>query len=249
METNREQIRSKALEILGHEPDGLRHTDLVDRIKVELPRLKRNTISTYVQNLEKLTNKEIYRPERGLFLLKSSPKALEEASAELKTSEEREEEEEESRFYDSFGDYLKNELVECTRVMSVGGKKFQDKWGTPDVVGIFRVPALVKSDTIIVSAEIKVKVNAPKLVTAFGQACAYKVISHKVYLVIPESVGKENLLRMESLCSVAGIGLILFDSTNPEKPEYAIRLRAVRHEPELYYVNKYMQYLPNDLWS
>jgi hypothetical protein len=244
-----EQIRSKVVEILKSEPDGLRHTDLVDRVQKELPKLKRSVISTDVQNLEKLTKGEIFRPERGLFRLRSSSKTLEEAPTESGTADEKEEEEEERKFYDSFGDYLKSELVECSKVMSVGGKLFQDKWGTPDVVGIFRLPALIKSETIIVSAEIKVKVNTARLVTAFGQACAYKVFSHKVYLVIPENIGKENLLRMESLCSVAGIGLILFNSTDPEKPNYTIRLRAVRHEPELYYVNRYMPYLPPEFWS
>lgn len=43
----------------------------------------------------------------------------------------------------------------------------------------------IKAHPEIVSVEIKTDTN--QLITAFGQACAYKLFSHKVYLVIPNA--------------------------------------------------------------
>jgi hypothetical protein len=57
-----------------------------------------------------------------------------------------------------------------------GGNKFRDKWGTPDVIGK-REPRrsdIVKAPTEIVSAEIKA--DTKDLITAFGQACSYKLL-------------------------------------------------------------------------
>ncbi|MFP3158657.1 MAG: hypothetical protein RXR65_02645 [Hydrogenobaculum sp.] len=89
----------------------------------------------------------------------------------------------------------------------------------------------------IVSAEIKTDTN--NLVTAFGQACAYKLFSHKVYLVIPKKAEKD-VARIESLCLRFGIGLILFDRENPENPKFEIRTRAIKQEPDYFYVNEYL---------
>ena len=44
---------------------------------------------------------------------------------------------EEEDFYEKFADYLVKELEECTKAISLGGNRFQDKWGTPDVLGVY----------------------------------------------------------------------------------------------------------------
>lgn len=100
----------------------------------------------------------------------------------------------------------------------------------------------------IISAEIKIDTNQNQLITAFGQACAYKLFSHKVYLVIPQDAGEQSgsrVSRIESLCLKFGIGLILFDSQNPEKPNFTIRARAIKSEPDYFYVNNYISCLSN----
>jgi hypothetical protein len=79
------------------------------------------------------------------------------------------------------------------------------------------------------------------LITAFGQACAYKLFSHKVYLVIPRTAG-EDISRIESLCMRFGIGLITFD-LNPSEPNFQIRTRASKSEPDYFYLNKYLKKL------
>lgn len=104
-----------------------------------------------------------------------------------------------------------NDLEECTKAISLGGNRFRDKWGTPDVIGKreSRKSDILQIPTEIISAEIKTDVA--QLVTAFGQACAYCLFSHKSYLVIPDESPKDEIDRLDSLCQVFGIGLILFD--------------------------------------
>jgi hypothetical protein len=61
---------------------------------------------------------------------------------------------------------------------------FGDKWGTPDVLVINKFPErkVFKPLIEIVSAEIKTDTN--NLVTAFGQACAYKLFWELKYLCV-----------------------------------------------------------------
>ena len=116
--------------------------------------------------------------------------------------------------------------------------------GTPDVIGIWKTRRsdFIKGE-IVVSAEIKLENSPAALITAFGQACAYKIFSHKVYLVIPKNSSEPDKSRIESLCQIFGIGLILFDASESENPQFEIRVRAIKHEPDLDYVNKYLRIL------
>jgi len=81
--------------------------------------------------------------------------------------------------------------------------------GYSSVLGVYKFSEIdtIKASLEIVSAEIKTNTN--QLITAFGQACAYKLFSHKVYLVIPNA--EQDVGRIESLCLIFGIGLVLFD--------------------------------------
>ena len=45
----------------------------------------------------------------------------------------------EEDFYNSFADWLVNDMEECTKAICLGGNLFKDKWGTPDVVGQTRI--------------------------------------------------------------------------------------------------------------
>ncbi|MCD6310768.1 MAG: hypothetical protein J7M18_08620 [Candidatus Eremiobacteraeota bacterium] len=46
-----------------------------------------------------------------------------------------------------------------------------------------------------------------------------------------------------------GIGLVLLDSSNPNDPQFEIRDRQLRHEPDISYVNKYMKLIELELWG
>jgi len=145
-----------------------------------------------------------------------------------------------------FADYLVKELEECTKAIPLGGNRFQDRWGTPDVIGTYKVLGLgdIQPPIEIISAEIKI--DTSQLITAFGQACAYKLFSHKVYLVIPKDADQTDIKRVESLCLKFGIGLILFNRFNKEDPEFEILTRAVKNEPDYFYLNKYLHLIEDE---
>lgn len=174
--TRRAQIRERAIEIITSEPLGVRYSALVNRIHEEFPEIPINTIHGNVWDLDVLFPEKISKPARGLFV--ATQYQGKEATAEPAIVEEEIKEAAlgEDRFYEPFADWLKNELEECTKTIALGGNRFKDKWGTPDVIGI-REPGrsdIVKSPTEIVSAELKVDKSG--LIVAFGQACAYKFV-------------------------------------------------------------------------
>jgi hypothetical protein len=143
----------------------------------------------------------------------------------------------EGDFYKPFADWLVKELHECTEAKPVGGNIFGRKWATPDVMGVRKQEpgAFTNIQPEIVSAEIKL--NANELITAFGQACAYRLFSHKSYVVVPDMSHKEDLERVEKLAMLFGIGLITFDPRDPDDPKFNIRARAAKNEPDMYYMN------------
>ena len=127
----------------------------------------------------------------------------------------------EEDFYRPFADWLKNEIEDVTEAIELGRNVFKDKWGTPDVIGK-REPRrsdIIKGATEIVCAEIKI--DTVQLVTAFGQACAYKIFSHKAYLVIPRQSQNEEISRLDSLCQIFGIGLVTFDADSPSHSRFS----------------------------
>lgn len=245
MPTRKERIQAKAIEILRNTPEGVRYSRLVDKIKSDLPDVEINTIESSIWNLDITRPKEVYKPGRGIFRHVSfrEQQTAAEESQPLLTSEIKE-----SDFYASFAGYLENDLQECTKAIPLGGRVFEDKWGTPDVIGIERssFKDIIQRQVIIVSAEIKTDTQG--LITAFGQACAYGSFSHKTYIVVPKSSSPDDQARLDSLCSIFGIGLIFFDSTNPQKPQFEVRVRAFKHEPDMFYVNKYLKIVPEQLF-
>jgi hypothetical protein len=244
--TSKEKITSKAQELLEENPNGIRYSDLVRRIHEEFPDIPVNTIHGTVWNLDTRVPEKVYKPARGLFRhmrFKEEGVSEEEQIASAVTPRVSEED-----FYQPFADWLVNELEECTKAIPLGGNRFKDKWGTPDVIGIRepRKSDIIKPPTEIVSAEVKL--DAANLITAFGQACSYKLFSHKSYVVIPRDSLEEDIARLDALCRIFGIGLILFDRTKPEAPDFEIRVRAAKHEPDMFYANKYMRFVEEDLF-
>ncbi len=179
-----EEIDKTALQILGEAPDGLRFGELWRRVHDALPQLNENTVFTTVSTLATRRPKEVTRPARGLYLLASFEHVVPESTAGAVPSKITEE-----RFYRPFADWLIGDLEECTRAIALGGNRFKDKWGTPDVIGVREAKKsdIIKFETEIVSAEVKL--DAASLITAFGQACAYRLFSHKSYLVSTVRVG------------------------------------------------------------
>ena len=248
MATRREKITEKAIELLKENPDGLRYSEIVRSIYEHFNNIPIKNIQWTVWELHTQLPDTIYKPSRGLFRL------IEYRSEETDQLEERLVPKQPKRikeedFYTPFADWLVSELEECTKAIALGGNRFKDKWGTPDVIG---KKESLRSDMIeapieIVSVEIKTEVT--QLVTAFGQACSYRLFSHKSYLVIPQRAPSDEIARLDSLCMVFGIGLILFDSLSAINPQFGIRVRPIKQEPDMFYVNKYMKYVEKELFT
>ncbi len=67
MATRREEIISKAIEVLKSNPNGIRYSDLARKIQEELSNIPINTIYGTIWNLEIRVPNEVYKPARGLF--------------------------------------------------------------------------------------------------------------------------------------------------------------------------------------
>lgn len=245
------QIRRVAFDVLEEKPEGIRYSDLGRKILEINSSFKPNTISGATWDLDIQFPDKVYKPDRGVFrLLKfkenvsSQPDQLSTATVKTTTKKTIKEED----FYKPFADWLVNELEECTSAIGLGGNIFRDKWGTPDVVGVreSKRSDIIQFPTEIVSGEIKIDSNG--LITAFGQACAYKIFSHKSYIVVPNDSQIEDITRLDTLCRQFGIGLILFDSTNIEDPNFEIRARAMKHEPDMFFVNKNLKIIEDRLF-
>lgn len=189
----------------------------------------------------------MYKPSRGLFrLTKYRSPDTDQLKDELVPKQAKKFKEED--FYEPFADWLVNEMEECTKAMSLGGNRFRDKWGTPDVIGKreSKRSDIIQAPVEIVSAEIKPDVY--QLVTAFGQACAYCLFSHKVYLVVSNKAPDDEVARLDALCQVFGLGFVLFDSEQPKDPRFTIRSRPRYQQPDLFYANRYMKLIEAEMF-
>ena len=173
-------------------------------------------------------------------------------SSDSSGAKERASPKHEENFYESFAEFLqapkKEEdvrLDECTKAVDWGGNKSGGKWGTPDVVGVFspKFGDRIKFTDEIVSAEIKTDGSSQALITAFGQACAYRLFSHKVYLVVPRPAQSGQESRLKSLCHLFGLGLVYFNpaTTDINSSIYKVQLLAQRHSPDTSYVNNFIR--------
>lgn len=243
MATTTTKIIQKSIEILESNPEGVRFSNLVGKIEAALPEVNPGSIPATLMTLVERESNKVYKPARGLY---RHTKYREEEIAERETVPTRMREEE---FYQSFAEFLIGGLDECTKAIALGGKKFMDKWGTPDVLGILTTKPsdIYKPPIEIVSAEIKI--DTYELIKAFGQACAYMLFSHKSYIVIPKKSAEEDITRLDSLCQIFGIGLILFDSENKDNPQFEIKVRPRKHEPDMFYINKYLKLIETELFD
>lgn len=243
-----EKIKDKAFELLKDNPDGLRYSELVKFISENDEKLNRNTINGSVWNLDSQFPEKVYKPSRGLFrLIEFKDPETDELRKEVQPKEAKKIKEED--FYEPFSNWLQNDIEDVTHSIPLGGNRFKDKWGTPDVIGKkeSKRSDIIQAPVEIVSAEIKTETN--QLITAFGQACAYKLFSHKCYLVIPKQSSQDEVARLDSLCQLFGIGLVLFNVENPNTPDFTIRVRPNKHEPDFFYTNKYMSKIEKELFQ
>lgn len=235
------KIRERAYEIIRARASGIRYSELVDIISKENPSFNLNTIYAQISDLRKHKDYKdkleqiprIYRAKESS--IRSSDFEGESPQDFTPISKRHDEYE----FYDQFAVFLTENLSECTLAKAMGDSKYQMKWGTPDVVGYYKVrtTSSFQKHPELVAGELKVDTKYDALITGFGQAASYLLFSHKSYLAVPEDAVADGLDRIETLCISFGIGLLLFDRSDPETVEFKIRNRAQRHEPSIVYFN------------
>lgn len=245
--TSTEKIIQKARELIDATPQGKRYSELHREICALLPDIPSNTVHGALHKFRSELPDTYYLPVRGLYRHTEFKGQDEPAPIPVKSNKSSKVKEED--FYEPFADWIVNELEEATKAIALGGNRFKDKWGTPDVIAVreARRSDIIRPPTEIISAEIKLDIAG--LITAFGQCCAYKLFSHKTYLVVPASASDEDIARLDSLARIFGVGLVLFDSDSPKNPEFTIRSRASREEPDMFYVNKYLRLVEDDLFA
>ncbi|MCX6344422.1 MAG: hypothetical protein NT018_05030 [Armatimonadetes bacterium] len=238
-ETQKDKIRSAVMSILQANPQGLRHGELVQSVQDFLPAVPRNTIHGNIHQMVTEESSQLYRPSPGLYMLRSTD---EESLDQIIKKAIEQKDLDESHFYQPFAEWLRDELNECTEAVRFGGGSLGKKWGTPDVIGVNRPAkrAMIQFDPEIITAEVKL--DPSQVITAFGQAVAYRLFSNKVYLALPEEISLDDKSRMEALCILFGIGLVLF-KTDPAKPEFQIRVRAQKHSTDMFYTNDFVDRL------
>lgn len=238
MVTQGDLLRDTAVELIKKNPKGLRYSELVKELHNIFPNIPLKSLPSAIWDLNITRSKDLYKPTKGLFKYRFSDE--EEISQIEKPPPMLQEED----FYKPFADWLKSDLGECSEAIALGASYLGKKWGTPDVIGIYKpsIKDIIKFQPELISAEIKINPSDP--ITAFGQAIAYRLYSSKVYLVEPSSMIPEDQDRIEALCILFGIGLILFD-LNHQDPNFRIRVRAQRYSPDMFYVNEFADKLYN----
>jgi hypothetical protein len=237
----RERIHDAAIKLLRGSRSGLRFSELERRLWKRLPECSRKTVTNSILSLESDRPDHVYRPARGVY--RSTLFRGELVLPPPSDARHREE-----QFYSAFALWLKAELLEVSHAIVLGGNVFKDRWGTPDVLGKSegRPSDLIKSPTSIVAAEIKADSNG--LLLGFGQACAYRLFSHKSYLVIPKQTPATELDRVEALCRLYCLGLVVFDKNSTSAPRFTLLVRPIRHEPDLFYTNRYLKQVERQLF-
>ncbi len=235
------KIRERAYEIIESRPSGLRYSELVDAIHRENPEFNIGTIHKVIWDLRNHKDyKDKLDPTPRIYKLKSSlenPEPTNETFEMKKAGSGKHDEEE---FYDQFAKFLRYDLDECNLSKPVGKSKLFRKWETPDVFGYQKIKTTssFQKHPELVAGELKVETKYDELITAFGQAASYLLFCHKSYVAVPDDSDADGLARLEALCINFGIGLLLFNRNDPQAPEFKIRNRSQRHEPNFVYLNE-----------
>lgn len=247
---NRTQIHQRAMQVLEANPQGIRWSDLLRTVEQGAPGTPHNSIHGGIHNLLTTRPLEIVKVARGTYQLSkyieadnAAANAQESATvatpvpAETPGSETLTEQD----FYASFAEWLE-ENDEATVASALGGASLGGKWGTPDVIGVLKPRAqdIFKFEPQIVTAEIKAVPSQP--VVAFGQAVAYRLFSHKSYVVVPNSTTSDDINRLKSLCSIHGVGLVTF-ALNKDQPDYIVVVLPENAAPDMFYVNSMLERL------
>jgi hypothetical protein len=245
MAEERDEKKKWIIEELKKHNDGMRYAEIHKSMKENYPGISDGTFDGIIQDLKK--KNKIDNPSKGLYISKQvseSPNpTITQNDTKTPIDQHNNQKSSEAAFYKPFANYLKSELEDCTAATALGGKKLDQhgKWTTPDVIGIanyYQSNTAITIETEIVSAEIKYDIAPMPLMVAFGQACAYKLFSHRVYLVIPNTANKEVADRLITLCVLLDIGMVTFNRSESDNPNFRLKHYAPKTPPSPFYVHQ-----------
>ncbi|MBY5354345.1 hypothetical protein HFO94_12495 [Rhizobium leguminosarum] len=250
MKLNRQQIQKLTMELLEGSPQGIRWSELLRRVEELTPDTPHNSVHGGIHALLTTRPAEIVKVARGTYQLSKFVEAdnaiasAQEAAVTETTvniTEPGSQTLTEKDFYGSFAEWLQDN-DEVNVACELGGNSLGGKWGTPDVIGVLKPRAadIFKFEPQIVTAEIKVVPSQP--VVAFGQAVAYRLFSHKSYMVVPNTTSSDDMSRLKSLCSIHGVGLVTF-ALKKDTPGYTVVVLPASATPDVFYVNNMLDRL------
>ncbi len=249
---NRKQIQDEVRELLERAPRGIRWSDMLKAVHAAHPETPLNSIQGATLALLN-GDTDIVKVARGTYQLAkyqdadAGPAIAQDQAAasqpvQVQTAAHGKVTLLESDFYDSFAHWLSVAAEEVNVAVALGGNVLKGKWGTPDVLGVLkpRTQDLLKFEPQIVSAEIKIDPSQP--VVAFGQAVAYRLFSHKSYIVVPNTTSEDDLSRLKALCSIHGVGLVTF-TLDKDAPDYTGVVLPLQASPDMFYANQMVRRL------
>jgi len=248
---NRKQIHDEVRVILDRHPGGLRWAEVLKLIAAAHPETPSNSVRGATHVLFQGAD-DIVKIARGTYQLAKYAEAdaadavaQDDAVATTPIAIDADDRTagsvSEQDFYASFAEWLE-ENDEVTVAGALGGSSLGGKWGTPDVIGVLKPRAqdIFKFEPQIVTAEIKATPGQP--VVAFGQAVAYRLFSHKSYIVVPRTTTSDDMNRLKSLCSINGVGLVIF-TLDTAQPDYSVVVLPAVASPDMFYVNNMLDRL------
>jgi hypothetical protein len=249
---NRKQIQEQAVAVLQGAPGGIRWSELLKAIVQASPETPPNSIHGGIHNLLK-TDGRIEKIAKGTYRWAAlsdagdsaaiaQDEAVAQTPVQVETADHTLVTYVEADFYQSFANWLVDVAEEVNAAVALGGSVLKGKWGTPDVIGVLkpRTQDMLKFEPQIVSAEIKIDPNQP--VVAFGQAVAYRLFSHKSYIVVPNTTGEDDMGRLKALCSIHGVGLVTF-TLDKAAPDYTTTVLPKQASPDMFYANQMLRRL------
>lgn len=238
----RDRIRTIAFEQLGRHPEGLRFSHLTREIALVDPKLNASTIKTVVWSLDKVSADHVYKPMRGLFRLVVFKETVS-LEARMEGRRRARDQAIEAKVHLRFAEWLEHELQDVDQVMTPASNLFHGLWGTPTVLGFAgSQPGDGQAPPpAIVSA--RVESQAGGHFDAFGHACAALLYARRSYLVVPKGKRIEEHMHLHALCTMFGLGLVLFDNFSAVTPGFRLAVRAVDHDPDPAYSGRCMKQL------
>jgi hypothetical protein len=114
------------------------------------------------------------------------------------------------------------------------------EWEDISEAGADHGPAIQSSPQVRIRFRNEAACEQYQRVSTDGEPPA--LFAARTYVVMPATIKEEDRIRLESLCLLFGVGLVLFNPSKTE-PEFDIRVRAQRFWPDMFYVNLFARQL------